>query len=66
VIIPAATAKYLARGLPGMLGIAVAVAVFSTAGGTVLAARLHRAPGPIIIAMAAAFFFVGLLRPRSG
>jgi len=66
VIIPAATAKYLARGLPSMIAISVGVAVVSTVAGTLLAPRLHQPPGPIIIAVAAAFFFFGLLRPRRG
>jgi zinc transport system permease protein len=61
VIIPAATAKYLARSLDGMLGMAVAFAVTSTLLGSALAARLHRPTGPVIIAVAAAFFFASLL-----
>ncbi|BDG02272.1 metal ABC transporter permease [Anaeromyxobacter oryzae] len=64
IIIPAATAKYLARRLPEMLGIAVGLAVASTVLGDALAARLHRPTGPVIITVAAAFFFVSLLRRR--
>ncbi|OFX20833.1 MAG: hypothetical protein A2V77_04445 [Anaeromyxobacter sp. RBG_16_69_14] len=57
VIIPAATAKILARNLDGMLGIAVAVAVLSTVTGEYLAAHLQRTTGPVIIAIAAGLFF---------
>ncbi len=64
IIIPAATAKYLARSLDGMLAIAVGVAVLSTVLGEHLAARLHRPTGPVIIAVAATFFFASLLRRR--
>ncbi len=57
VIIPAATAKILARNLDGMLGIAVAVAVLSTVTGEYVAAHLQRTTGPVIIAIAAGLFF---------
>ncbi len=65
VIIPAATAKHLARGLSGMLGIAAAAAVLSTLAGELLAARLGHAPGPVIIAVAASLFLVTLPLRRS-
>lgn len=66
VIIPAATAKNVARSLRGMLTIAVAVAVLSTVGGALLAMRIQRPTGPLIISVAAAMFFVSLLlRQRS-
>ena len=64
IIIPAATAKLLARNLSGMLGIAVAVAVLATVAGEYAAARLHRATGPVIITIAAGLFFVGALARR--
>ena len=64
IIIPAATAKLLARNLDGMLGIAVAVAVLSTVAGEYAAARLHRATGPVIITIAAGLFFVGAVARR--
>jgi zinc transport system permease protein len=64
VIIPAATAKNVARSLRGMLAIAVAVAVLSTVGGALLAMRIHRPTGPLIISVAAAMFFVSLLLRR--
>ncbi len=60
IIIPAATAKHLARSLDGMFVIAVAVAVLSTVAGELVAARIHRATGPVIIAFAAALFFASL------
>jgi ABC-type Mn2+/Zn2+ transport system permease subunit len=66
IIIPAATAKYLARSLHGMFAIAVAVAVASTVAGEMVAVRIHRATGPVIIAISAAVFFAGLtLRQRA-
>jgi ABC-type Mn2+/Zn2+ transport system permease subunit len=64
VIIPAATAKHLARSLDGMLAIAVGVAVASTLAGELLAPRLHRATGPVIIAIAAGIFLVSLVIRR--
>jgi zinc transport system permease protein len=66
IIIPAATAKYLARSLDGMFAISVTVAVTSTVAGEFVATRIHRATGPVIIAFAAALFFAGLaVRRRS-
>ena len=62
IIIPAATAKRLARNLTGMLVIAVSVALISTAGGTWLAAALHREIGPWIVTVAAACFLLSFLR----
>ena len=64
VIIPAATAKNVARSLRGMLTIAVVVAVLSTVGGALLAMRIQRPTGPLIISVAAAMFFVSLLLRR--
>lgn len=60
VIIPAATAKHLARSLDGMFAIAVAAAVGSTVAGELVAALTHRPTGPVIIAFAAALFFAVL------
>ena len=60
VIIPAATAKYLARSLSEMLAISVGVAVFSTLVGEAGAARLGRPPGPVIITVAATLFLASL------
>jgi ABC-type Mn2+/Zn2+ transport system permease subunit len=65
IIIPAATAKRLARTLTGMLVTAVAAAVLATVVGTLIADRLHRPTGPVIISVAAAFFLLSLLR-RAG
>jgi len=66
VIIPAATAKHLARSLSEMMAIAVVVAVASTLAGMALAARLGRAPGPVIICLAAGLFLASLPLRRSG
>ncbi len=60
IIIPAATAKHLARSLAGMLGLAVALAVAATLAGGAIAAQIHRPTGPVIIGVAAAFFFGSL------
>jgi zinc transport system permease protein len=62
IIIPAATAKRLARNLNGMLNVAVVVAVVATAVGSWMAAWLHRETGPLIITVAAMAFLVTLLR----
>jgi ABC-type Mn2+/Zn2+ transport system permease subunit len=63
VIIPAATARRLARGLSTMLVVAVVLALVATLGGSWLAARFHRESGPLIIAVAAACFFATAFRP---
>jgi ABC-type Mn2+/Zn2+ transport system permease subunit len=65
VIIPAATAKRLARTLPQMLAYSVAVAVLATVVGTVVATRVARPPGPVIISIAAVFFLASLFRRRA-
>lgn len=61
IIIPAATAKHLATGLTAMLAIAPTLAVVTTLLGTVTAHAVQRESGPVIIALAAAVFFVSLL-----
>ena len=65
VIIPAATAKSLARSLRGMLVISVAVSIASTTLGTWLALALRKTPGSMIVLVAAAFFVLSLLRKFS-
>lgn len=60
IIIPAATAKHLARNVRSMFAVAVGVSVASTLIGSVVAALLHRPTGPVIIAAAALCFFVSL------
>jgi ABC-type Mn2+/Zn2+ transport system permease subunit len=62
VIIPAATAKRLARSLHSMLAISVAVSIASTTLGTWLSFALHRTPGSMVVLVAATFFFLSLLR----
>jgi ABC-type Mn2+/Zn2+ transport system permease subunit len=64
VIIPAATAKHLARSLNGMFAIAAGVAVAATLAGELLAPRLQRASGPTIIAIASGTFLVSLIFRR--
>ncbi len=65
VIIPAATAKQVARGLDGMLAIAAGLAVGATVTGGAVASRLGRPTGPVIIAVAASFFFASVLARRT-
>jgi zinc transport system permease protein len=61
IIIPAATAKHLARNLHSMLSIAVGMAVASTLVGSYGAAMLQLEAGPLIIAVAATGFFASLV-----
>jgi ABC-type Mn2+/Zn2+ transport system permease subunit len=60
IIIPAATAKRLARNLNGMLTVAVVVAVLATVLGTWLASWLHRETGPLIVTVATGCFLLSL------
>ncbi len=60
IIVPAAAAKRLARSLRGMLAWSVAIAVASTAAGSLLASLLHRQTGPFVVLVAAAFFFASV------
>jgi len=62
IIIPAATAKRLAKDLTGMLVTAVAVAVAATVAGDWLASWLHRESGPLIVTVAAGMFMVSFIR----
>jgi zinc transport system permease protein len=62
IIIPAATAKGLARNLHAMLWTAIGCALFATLVGSWAAHRLHRETGPLIVCVAAAIFFISLLR----
>ena len=64
IIIPAATARHIAKSLTTMLAIAVAVAVLSTVLGIVAADRLHRESGPLIILIAATIFVLTLFKRR--
>lgn len=66
IIIPAATAKYWARSLRQMRAIAVVLAMSSVFLGSLMAPLLRVERGPVTIVIAAAFFFVSLLRRRSG
>jgi zinc transport system permease protein len=62
IIIPAVTAKRLARNLTAMLQAAVAISVFSTLVGTLAAGWLHRPTGPLIVVVAAVGFLLSFLR----
>jgi ABC-type Mn2+/Zn2+ transport system permease subunit len=65
-IIPAATAKHLAKNLNGMFAIAVGVAVSATLSGELLAVHFHRPTGPLIIVVAAAAFLATAPMRRAG
>lgn len=62
IIIPAAAARQLARGLNGMLVIAVLLAVAATLVGFYGSPVLHLGAGPLTIAAAAAFFFLSVVK----
>jgi ABC-type Mn2+/Zn2+ transport system permease subunit len=62
IIIPAATARRLSRNLTEMLALAAGVAVMATVLGSLLAVRLHRETGPLIVTVAAGLFLLALLR----
>lgn len=66
IIIPATTARHLSRNLNSMLLIAVVLAVASTLLGELAAHLLHREAGPLIIAVAAGFFVISLLKRAEG
>lgn len=65
IIIPAATAKRLARNLSGMFAWTTAVAVASTVLGAGIALAGRRPPGPVIVCVAAALFLVSLVKRRA-
>ena len=69
IIIPAATARQLARNLNQMLGWSVGLAVFATVAGTWIAQSTGRETGPLIVIVAASCFVVvvvaGIGRVRS-
>jgi ABC-type Mn2+/Zn2+ transport system permease subunit len=62
IIIPAATAKRLARNLHGMLWLAVGFSIFATVLGSLIASWVHRETGPLIVTVAATVFLLSLLR----
>ena len=66
IIIPATTARYVARSLRGMLVWAVALSVGSgsTLLGALLGPAVHVPSGPLTITIAAALFLVGLIWRR--
>lgn len=64
IIIPAATAKQVAKNLNAMLVVAAAVALLATLLGLYAAPRLGQDSGALIITFAAGFFFVSLLVRR--
>lgn len=64
IIIPAATARQLARNMNQMLAWSVGVALVSTIAGAWLAASTHRETGPLIVIVAAACFTLAMLVRR--
>ncbi len=60
IIIPAATAKLVARSLDEMLAVAVGCAIVSTIVGELIAIHMDRPTGPVIITVAGAIFFLSL------
>ena len=64
IIIPAATARQLARNVNQMLAWSVGVALVSTIIGAWLAASTHRQTGPLIVIVAAACFTLATLVRR--
>lgn len=60
IIIPAATARQLARNLDQMLAWSVGVALVATVLGSWIAASTHRETGPLIVIVAALCFTVAL------
>lgn len=65
IIIPAATAKQLARSLGGMQLLSVCIAVVATLVGAVVAPALGLATGPVTIVAAALVFFLSLAVRRT-
>jgi len=65
IIIPAATARQLARSLNGMQVIAVVIAVFATLAGAVVGPMIGVETGPLTIVVASAVFFVSLATRRA-
>ncbi|HEY2384359.1 MAG TPA: metal ABC transporter permease [Terriglobia bacterium] len=62
IIVPAATAKGLARNLTGMLYMAAGIAVLATVVGTWAAIYLNRPSGPLIVMTATGVFLLSLTR----
>ncbi len=65
IIIPAATAKHLARDFHQMRALSIGIAVTATVVGALAAPLLHVETGPLVIAVAAGIFFLGLLVGRA-
>src|SRR6516162_8206071 len=64
IIIPAVTAKGIARNLREMLAISVALAVVATVLGSGVASFAQLQSGPVIVLVASAGFLLSLLLPR--
>jgi zinc transport system permease protein len=66
IIIPAVTAKRVARNLTGMLVIAATVSTVSTTGGALAASLVRREAGPLVVVVAGACFVASLFFPNAG
>jgi ABC-type Mn2+/Zn2+ transport system permease subunit len=64
IIIPAATAKQVARSLNSMLIVASVVTLIATLAGTAPASHLHRQTGLLIVTASGALFLLSLLYGR--
>jgi zinc transport system permease protein len=62
IIVPAATAKGVARNLTAMLYLSAGIAVLATVVGTWAGASMHRASGPLIVMTATCVFLLSLVR----
>jgi ABC-type Mn2+/Zn2+ transport system permease subunit len=66
IIIPAVTAKGIARNLREMLTLGVVLAVVATLLGSGIASRTQLQVGPVVVLVATAIFLLSLLLPRAG
>lgn len=64
IIIPAATARRLGRGLTSMFAVSIGVALVSTVVGTYAASLLGQETGPCIVVTATACFLAAAVVPR--
>jgi ABC-type Mn2+/Zn2+ transport system permease subunit len=65
IIIPAATARRLSQSLNQMLLIAAMASVVATVAGSLVAVRLHRETGPMIVSLSAAGYLLSLFSRRA-
>jgi zinc/manganese transport system permease protein len=66
MILPAASARFWAQGIGAMIGIAVLVAILSSATGLLLSYHFSLPSGPAIILVAGGFYAVSVIFGRQG